>query len=164
MGIMTDLDKDQSPGPEENGDRLTRLIGLAMELNEEIDGLANKSGQQFVSLARTARTNRRMIVALIMSVALDVVLTVVLSLVGIGVVDNTNRIDSLTQQLNQDNTEQRRRALCPLYGVFSDSKSPEGRAAAPDKAKYDHAFEVIEDGYLVLGCDKFLKESGKNQW
>lgn len=157
---MTDLSKETP----ENGDRLDRLISLATGLNDEIEQLSSASGRQFVSLARSSRNNRRMIIALIASVALDVVLTIVLSLVGVGMVENTNRIDALTKQLNTDNTDQRRRALCPLYGVFLDSKSPQGRAAAPDPAKYDHAFEVIEDGYRVLGCDTFLKESGKNQW
>jgi hypothetical protein len=145
-------------------DRVSRLIGMAVELTEEVEELARDSGQQFTSLARTARKNRMMIWALVGSMLLDVVITVALMIVGSGVVDNTRRIDDFSQQLRADNTAQRQRALCPLYGIFRDSKSEAGRKAAPDKAAYDHAFEVIEDGYAVLGCAEFLKESGRDKW
>jgi hypothetical protein len=150
--------------PPDNPDRLDRLINLATALNAEVEILARDSGKQFVSLARTARTNRILVWAAITAGVVNLALVAVVSIIGLGVVDNTNRIDSLTQSIEATQTEQRRRALCPLYGVLMDNESPEGRKAAMDKLKYDHAFEVIEDGYLVLGCDKFLDESGRDQW
>lgn len=151
----------KSPDPQA---RVDRLISMALELTAEIEDLAKDSGKQFTSLAQASRKNRIMIWAMMCSLALDVVITVVLALVGITAVDNTNRIDSFAKDLQEQQTDQRRRALCPLYGIFLDSKSDQGREAAPDKAKYDHAFEVIEDGYTVLGCDAFLKESGRDKW
>lgn len=150
--------------PAEGSDRLGRLISLATALNAEIEVLARDSGTQFVSLARTTRRNRLMIWGLAAGGLLDVLLTVVMAFVGSGVIRNNDRIDKLTSDLQAQQTESRRRALCPLYGVFLDSRSEAGRKNAPDPAKYDHAFEVIEEGYMVLGCDKFLQESGKNQW
>lgn len=152
------------PGQPEKGDRLDQLIGLATGLNQEVDQLASRSGRQFVSLSRTARTNRRLIFGVITGGLLDVVLTVVLGFIGVGMAENTHRIDELTQKLSADNTAQRQRALCPLYGIFKDSQSAAGRAAAGDKTKYDHSYEVINDGYTVLGCDAFLKESGRDKW
>lgn len=158
------MSEDSTPPEDGRQARLQRLISMATELTEEVDELARESGEQFTSLARTARKNRMMIWALSGSLILDVVITVVLGIVSAGVVNNTHKIDQFSQQQAEQQTDQRRRALCPLYGIFVDSKSPEGRAAAPDKAKYDHAFEVIEDGYKVLGCAAFLKESGKDKW
>lgn len=136
---------------------LDDLIRAAMALNRKIETIAEESGTQFVSLAKTARRNRMMIWASISGVVLDILLTVVISVFGYQLASITNRLDA-TQ------TTQRQRALCPLYGIFLDSKSEQGRAQAPDKAKYDHAFEVIAEGYRVLGCGEFLKESGKDKW
>jgi hypothetical protein len=58
-------------------------------------------------------------------------------------------------------TTQRQKALCPLYQVFLDSKSPEGRAAAPDPLKYDHAFKVIQEGYDALECSDFISQASR---
>lgn len=151
-------------GPENREERVNRLISMAVELTDEVEELARESGAQFTSLAQTARKNRILIWALMGSLALDVVITVILVLVGVGQMENTDRIDRLATQTSEVQTAQRQRALCPLYGIFRDSKSEEGRKRAPDPEKYDHAFEVIEDGYQFLGCDDYLKESGRNEW
>lgn len=158
---MTDTSEETPP---ETPDRLDRLINLATALNAEVDVLARDSGRQFVTLARTARTNRLLIYAAITAGLVNLALVAVVSIIGIGLVKNTDRINDLTESINATQTEQRTRALCPLYGVLLDNKSVKGREAAPDKAKYDHAFEVINDGYMILGCDKFLTESGRDRW
>lgn len=152
----------ENPPPDQ--ERVEALIQAAMELNQNVAAMANESGSQFVSLARTARHNRILIIATIGSLFLDLAITVVLALVGMTAVNNSERINDFAQAQAEQATEQRKRALCPLYGIFLDSKSEQGRKAAPDPAKYDHAFEVIEDGYRVLGCDKFLQESGRDKW
>lgn len=159
---MPDLSKETDPPVEQ--DRLDRLINLATALNAEVEVLARDSGKQFVSLARTARTNRVLIYAAITAGLVNLALVAVVALIGVGLIKNTNRIDDLASSVNATQTEQRTRALCPLYGIFLDSKSEMGRNAAPDKQKYDHAFEVINEGYQVLGCDDYLKKSGKDQW
>lgn len=145
-------------------DRIQRLINMAVELTGEVEELARDSGHQFTSLARATRQNRLMLWGVITGGVLDVILTIVLIMVGLGQVENTDRIDKLSQQTADTQQAQRQRALCPLYGIFRDSKSEEGRKRSPDPEKYDHAFEVIEEGYLFLECDKYLKESGRNQW
>jgi hypothetical protein len=143
----------------EKGDRIPVLITLAERLIAEVDELAQDSGNQFVSLAKRARTNRMLIVATIASVAIDLALTAVLALVGVGWQQNTDRIDALTKRLDVAQTVQRQKALCPLYQIFLSSKSEAGRKAAPDPEKYDHAFEVIQDGYDVLECDQFISDT-----
>lgn len=145
-------------------DRVETLISEAIQLNQEVAELARETGGQFVSLARTARQNRLMIWGVIAGGVLDVILTIVLVLVGIGQQKNTDRIDRLATETQQVQTAQRQRALCPLYGIFVDSKSEEGRKRSPDPEKYDHAFEVIEEGYKFLECDQYLKESGRDKW
>ena len=100
--------------------------------------------------------NRRLIFFVIAGGALDILLTVVISFALAGMNANTERIDALTQRLDTAQTVQRQKALCPLYQIFLDSKSAAGRAAAPDPAKYDHAFVVIADGYKALECDQYI--------
>lgn len=148
--------------PEPTGDRLTQLTDVARELLEEITDLKEEGGEQFVSLAKRARSNRRMIWAVIVGCVLDVLLTVAFGIGLFQVTNNADRIDQLTKRLNVAQTTQRQKALCPLYQIFLDSKSPRGRKAAPDPEKYDHAFEVIEDGYQVLNCAEFNAD-GKGQ-
>ena len=54
------------------------------------------------------------------------------------------------QRLNETRAD----VLCPLYGVFLQSDTPERRAAlAGDELdRYTHAIEVIADGAATLGC------------
>lgn len=142
--------------PLQKNDRLPTLITLAEQLIAEVDELSRDSGKQFVSLAKRARTNRMLITITAASVLIDLVLTAVLTIVGIGMQRNTDRIDALAQRLDQAQTVQRQKALCPLYQIFLDSKSAAGRKAAPDPKKYDHAFIVIKQGYNALECDQYI--------
>lgn len=146
-------EEQNTPGKAE---RQVQMIDLARQLINEIDDLGTKAGDQFVSLAKRARTNRILIVVTIASVMIDLVLTVVLGIIGVGMQHNTDRIDALTQRLDNSQTVQRQKALCPLYQIFLDSKSAAGRKAAPDPKKYDHAFVVIADGYKALQCDQYI--------
>ena len=130
-------------------DKLSRLVGLASALVEELDDISHDAGNQFVSLAKQAGKNRRMITVLVISLVLDVALSIILALI-------TAQVVNLTDRLDVAQTTQRQKALCPLYQVFLDNKSAAGRNAAPDPVKYDHAFAVIQDGYDVLGCAAFI--------
>lgn len=140
-------------------DRLTRLAELASEIVQELEHISLDSGEQFVSLANRARRNRQLITAVIVSVVLDVILSVFLGLAVVQVKHNEHQISALTTRLDISQTVQRQKALCPLYQIFLDSRSAAGRAAAPDPVKYDHAFQVIQDGYGVLGCAAFIAKS-----
>lgn len=136
-------------------DRIARLTELAAELLDEVQELAGDNGEQLVTLTRRERSNRRLILAVIAGFTLDVMLTVAMAFGLLAVTANANRIDNLTHRLDLSQTETRQWALCPLYQVFLDMKSPQGRERAPDPEKYDRAFEVIEDGYQVLDCGAF---------
>lgn len=147
-----------------NQDRVEALIQAATRLNQQVEQLAQESGGQFVSLAQASRLNRRLIWLIAIGGALLTAVCTVLVFLVLGQQKNTDRIDQVATQTQQVQTAQRQRALCPLYGIFRDSKSEQGRANSPDPEKYDHAFEVIEEGYRFLECDQYLKESGRDKW
>ncbi|MGW6790069.1 hypothetical protein [Streptomyces chartreusis] len=135
--------------PEPSGDRLARLTEVGRQILAEIKVLTDEDiGEQFVSLAKLGRTNRRMIWALIISFVLT------LTMVG-GWGLALTRIDNLTQRLDVAQTDTRAKAWCPLYTLLLESESPEARAAAEDPEAYDHAFDVIRDGYDALHCADF---------
>ena len=162
--MSTDPTQTQPEPNPRTPDRLAELTALANGILTEIGRLTDDSGRQLTTLTTRSRTDRRMILMLVAGGVLDVILTVVLGIVGAGVISNNERLDQFSRNLAAQQTDQRRRALCPLYGILSDARSAEGRAEAQDKGKYDHSFEVIEEGYLALGCDKFLAESGRDKW
>lgn len=139
-------------------DRITRLIELATQLLHEVDELTQGSGDQLVSLARRARSNRRLIMLVMAGFALDVILTVTMAVGLLQVTRNADKISKLAGELQVSQTTTRQRALCPLYQIFLDSKSDQGRAAAADPKKYDHAFGVIQKGYDTLDCATFNQD------
>jgi len=143
----------------EQPDRLARLLALAGELAAEVEELSEDSGNQFVSLARRARSNRRMIWIVAASVLVDVILSVVLTFSLVQVDGNANRIDALTQRLNISQTVTRRDTLCPLYTLLKAGDTKAARDAAPDKAAFDRSVAVIEQGYAALDCQQFSAPS-----
>jgi hypothetical protein len=136
-------------------DRLAEIAELLPKLLGEVTELADESGVQFVHLAQRARTNKRMIFWLTISVAFDIALSVLLGF-GYGLLNDSNaQISTLTARLNTSQTVQRQRALCPLYTLFLSGDTPKARAAAPDKAKFDESYAVVGQGYAALDCDQF---------
>lgn len=143
-------------------DRLEELITVGTRLVEEIQAFSRGAGVQFTHLASRARTNRRLIRILAFSVVVNLIFTVAVAVGIVLVVHNDHRISGLTDRLDTLQTVQRQKALCPLYQLFLDQKSAAGRAAAPDKAAYDHAFVVINSGYQVLGCQQYIAGQSGN--
>jgi hypothetical protein len=140
----------------ENEARLGELIDLGNRLVAEIESFTKEGGQQFVTLAHRARSNRRMIVVIGVSLLLDVMITIATVFGWVQVSRNEQNITALTNRLDTAQTTLRRNAFCPLYQVFLDQKSAAGRAAAPDPKKYDQQFAVIQNGYDTLGCSQFV--------
>lgn len=136
--------------------QVERLREVAQQLVQQLDDLGEDSGEQFLALARKARANRRMIRVLAFLVALGVATSGILVVVVLGVISNNHRIGQLTQRLNTSQTTTRKNSLCPLYTLLKDSDTPAARAAAPDKAAYDHAVMVIRGGYEALKCGDFV--------
>lgn len=146
-----------STTPEHPTDRLGRLQETANVLVREIDELSRESGTQIVSLTRRARSARRMIWGLSVSVALDIVLSVSMILVVVQVRHNENATAAITHRLDIAQTITRQKTLCPLYGVLLAAENPKARAAFPQGPDaYDHTFAVIREGYDALNCAEFV--------
>lgn len=139
----------------EKADRLTEIAALLPQLIDEVQTLGKDSGEQLVSLADRARSNRRLIVGLAVSVAFDILLSVILLGFGFALHNSNDAIDTLTDRLNTAQTTQRQKALCPLYTLFLAADTPAARAAAKDKAVFDHSFVVVRQGYDALECAQF---------
>lgn len=139
---------------EQEAEKLDRLIQEAQDLGREVEQLATASGTQFVSLAVTARQNRRRIWAVAVGGGLLTAVVVAMVFLVIGMQSNTERIDGVTRRLDVSQTATRQKVLCPLYQILKDTGSPEARAAAPDKKLYDHNYKVINDGYNELKCSQ----------
>lgn len=140
----------------ETADRLVELAEAAARIAEEYADLAKANGLELVSLRKRARRNRAMIWVMAVSLAVDLVLSAVLAGALIQVSRNNRSIGSLTERLDISQTTTRKNSLCPLYTLLKSSETPAARAAAPDKAAYDHAVTVIRDGYTALGCAEFV--------
>ena len=136
--------------PDSESAELTRA---AAELTARIGQLTGESTNQFVELAQASRTNRRLIIALAISFALDIALTITMVIGVASIKHNSERIGAVTRRLDIAQTTGRTAVLCPLYKLFLDSQSPRARAAYPQgPAAYDRAFKVIRDGYNTLDC------------
>lgn len=137
-------------GPSDD-QRLTALTAVAADLKTEIAKLNTENVDNVIKLSDYTKRTRRMAWGLVISMALDLVLTLIIT-------NNAIRLDHLTERLNIAQTVNRQKALCPLYQLFLDSKSDVGRQRAPDPVKYDQAFVVILDGYSALHCTEFIQK------
>lgn len=136
-------------------DRLAQLAQQAADIAQEYADLAEANGDQMVFLTKRAQANRRVIWILAVSLFLDLVLSAVLAVALVQVNHNARRLNQLTARLDTSQTTTRKNSLCPLYTLLIASETDAARAAAPDKAAYDHAVQVIRGGYSALGCSEF---------
>ena len=137
-------------------DHLVALAEQAQEVAQAYAKLAKDNGRELVSLRKRDRWNRRVIWSLAGSLGLDLILSAVLVVLSLHSASNTHRLNALTTRLDISQTTTRRNSLCPLYTLLKSAETPGARAAAPDKAAYDHAVMVIRDGYQALGCAAFV--------
>jgi hypothetical protein len=131
---------------------IRELNRLASELITRLDVLTGGTADQLVNLSVTARRNRRMIWALALSMALDLVLTVAVTIGFVAIGNNQQTIQNVR-------TAERRDALCPLYQQFINADTAQQRETArkngQDLEKRDEAFRVIRKGYETLNCKEF---------
>ena len=134
------------------------LTEAATELVTRIDQLSRSSGTTIVDLATATRRNRRLIWLVAAGSTLDVLLTVAMAFAGAGIADNNERVDKVTARLDDTQTVQRAKALCPLYRVFLDSERFTPPNQSPEQAASRvAAFRTIREGYAVLHCEKVTR-------
>lgn len=131
--------------PRRNNDQWAELSAIASQLSRDQASLSDKQIKHVGALAKYSRKTRKISYALFVSILIDVLLTVALTVIGFQVSGNTDDIQ-------RSQTTTRQRVLCPLYTIFIQSQSEKGRKAAPDPKKYDEAFRVIREGYRTLNC------------
>jgi hypothetical protein len=129
----------------------------AAALTRIVKQLNNDMGQQIVRLSLVAAKNRRIIWILACSLAFDIALTIAM---GVGYVDvqhNARNIGAVADRLTVAQTVDKQKALCPLWQLFLDSRSPRARDANPQGPEaYDKAFAIIESGYAALRCREIV--------
>lgn len=146
---------------------LAQLAETAPKIVAELDALSEDSGNRFVSMAtraerdgRQIRRTKRMAWGLLVSVLLDIALSILAYYLVVQVQHNENTsaanqaaTAALAHRLDVAQTTTRQKTLCPLYSVLLGAQNPKARAVFPQgPAAYDHVFAVIKQGYDALGC------------
>lgn len=132
--------------------KLDALTEVANELVQEVNTL-NQGGKQVENLTTKVLRNYKILWLCIASLVGLFVVTVILGITVYTSQNNSEKLDKLTQRLDYSQTVTRKQVLCPLYQVFLDSKSEQGRAAYPKgPAEYDRLFATLERSYKVLHC------------
>lgn len=140
-----------------NGD-VAALTRAANDLIEEIEALNRASGTTLVDLAQRSRRNRRLILATAVGLVLDVALTVAMAIGWAGIARNNHRIDQVNTRLDNAQTTQRAKALCPLYRVLLDGERFTPPNLSPEQTQARaNAFKVIHAGFDALNCKEVIK-------
>lgn len=134
---------------------LAQLAKDASALLAKVTALAGDRDDAVTNLGEQTKRNRRMIIGL----AVISVVTLLLSFLVAGAItianSNTEHISQITTRLDESQTLERQKALCPLYSLLVAADTPAAREAAADKALYDKDFSVIREGYSALKCSDF---------
>jgi hypothetical protein len=140
---------------QERDDSIEELTQKAVELLAQVERLGDGTGASLVKLTQETRRTRHIVLAMIASFVLDIMLTVFLTLGFVSLHDTDKQVNKVTDRLDNAQTVQRQKALCPLYQIFVEADTPQNRAAAPDKSRYDKNFTIIRQGYDALKCSEF---------
>lgn len=133
--------------------QIAQLAQDARELTSGVSRLMGETGTALVGIAQRNRTNRRWILALGLSLFLDVALTVAMVFAYSNGQHNTERIDRLTSNV--------RVQLCGALALFVNADTPAANAAA--KARGDDmevrakSFRSIRRSYEDLDCKEFVR-------
>jgi hypothetical protein len=127
-------------------DDLLRLELQAAALSASVGRINEDIGDQVAKLSHVAKRNRRLIKALAASFALDILLT-------IGLAFGFVQLGHTSDELNAVQKVAQREALCPLFEIFMQARSEEGKARSTlSPEEYDRAYDRIENGYHAMKC------------
>jgi hypothetical protein len=139
--------------PYSNRNKLDDLTEQAGELVTQINRLNAGTGVEVEGLNRKVRRSQKMMALIAVSLLANLILTVAVAFTVHSTVENTQQVDAVTQRLDHQQNVTRKQVLCPLYQIFVDSKSDQGRKAYPQGPKeYDRVFKVIEKAYDTIQC------------
>lgn len=139
--------------PYSNRNKLDDLTEQAGELVAQINHLNAGTGVEVEGLNKKVRRSQKMMILIGVSLVANLVLTVTVAFTVRSTVENTDKVDTVTQRLDYQQDVTRKQVLCPLYQIFVDSKTEQGRQAYPKGPKaYDENFAIIEKSYNVIQC------------
>src|SRR5436189_193839 len=101
---------------------MLELTKVARELVTKVNALNESTGDTIENLTNRSVKNRQWIRIIVVSLVLDFILTVAMGIGGFFLSSNNHRIDLITARLNDAQTVQRVKALCPLYQIFLNSE------------------------------------------
>ncbi|GHG09547.1 hypothetical protein [Streptomyces hydrogenans] len=141
-------------GNGESGDIPTgqtdRLIAQAERLITAMESIAQESGISISRLEGRQQRQHRIVVALSACFALLLAALAAIIIIGIAIRDQAQDIERIQSEVTGE-------VLCPLYEQFINADTPKARlaakAAGQDLEVREHAFQVIREGYLTLGCE-----------
>lgn len=132
---------------EPSGERVGRREILA----EQAAVLAGEVGRLRAAVAaldRRASRSSRVLAGVVLTLALDVVLSLALGFTIASQFTTNTRLDETVAQENIIRSE----VLCPLYAVFLGSYAPQSRPEGAARQQYEQAFTTIREGYVKLRC------------
>jgi hypothetical protein len=139
------------PRLSDDSDREAQIAQLAADaraLTVGVSQLMGETGTAIVGIAQRNRTNHRAIMAMAISLLLDVALTVAFGFTMESSRHNTARIDRLSSNL--------RVQLCGELGLLVNADTPASNAAArargDDMAVRAASFVIIHRSYESLAC------------
>lgn len=133
----------------------TELTGEVVSIHEAMDKLVVKSNR----LDQTTKRLRRVIWWTVISVFLDITLSVVLAFALFSQSATTDQLRNAQNQIQAQQAQTaktRHKVLCPLYQVLLAASDPAVAAKIPPDRRdmFDRAFVVIKQGYDSLDCSK----------
>ncbi len=149
--MMTNNERasDQEVAAQDLADKADRLIA-AME------SLAEKSGFRITAVEtrqqeqeRSQRRSRVVIVAMAASFAIDIILTIIISFIGWGVVNNNDQLGDVQERVGNE-------VLCPLYEqlLAAVNKPPEPGMSEEELKAREEGARVVRQGFQALNCEE----------
>ncbi|PRH79422.1 hypothetical protein C6N75_10095 [Streptomyces solincola] len=130
-----------------NDDRdCAELSAKADQLIAAMGAVAKSSGLQVSEIQERQRRQRMLVTGLIVSFALNAVLTIVIAVTGLGVLKNSDRLEDMQQRVGDQ-------VICPYYKQLlkTEDDVPAGLTAEQLRER-KATFVAIREGYALLGC------------
>lgn len=121
-----------------------------------MESLAEKSGFRITAVEtrqkeqeRSQKRARVVIVAMAASFAIDIILTIIISFIGWGVVNNNDQLGDVQERVGNE-------VLCPLYEqlLAAVNKPPEPGMSKGELEAREEGARVVRQGFQALNCEE----------
>lgn len=133
--------------------QIDALARQAETLNEGVSALMEGTGTAIVGLAKRGRSTHRWMLLIGASLALDLLLTAVVTFTLTRVESTGHRVDGLSSNLREQ--------LCGMLQIFVNSDTPQNaaisKARGDDMAARANSYAIIHRSFSALECSKLIK-------